>query len=71
MLRVGRDLVVAAEAVDETAVAFVGTFGGCGGVPRHGAEEFAFFGGLAARLFAFFGFAVESLGDGGGGALLA
>ena len=71
MLGAGRDSVVAAEAVDEAAVAFAGTFGGCGGIPRHGAEEFALFGGFAAGLFAVFGFAIEGLGDGGGAALLA
>jgi hypothetical protein len=55
--------------VDEAAVAFVGAFGGCS--VGHGAEEFALFGGFAARFFAGFGFAVEGLGDGGGAALLA
>jgi hypothetical protein len=62
---------VAAEAVDEAAVALRGAFarGGCG--PGHGAEEFAFLGGLAAEFFALFGLAVEGLGDGGGAALLA
>jgi len=56
--------------VDEAAVAFVGALGGSGG-PGDGAEEFAFFGGFAAGLFAGFGFAVEGLCDGGGGSLLA
>ena len=63
--------VVAAEAVDEAAVAFVGALGGGGCGPGDGAEEFALFGGFAAGFFAFFGFAVEGLGDGGGAALLA
>jgi hypothetical protein len=62
-------LVVAAEAVDDATVAFVGAFGGCG--EGDGAEEFAFFGGFAAGLFALFGFAVEGLSDGCGAALLA
>ena len=35
-----------------------------GAVSGDGAEEFAFFGGFAAGLFAVFGFAVEGLGDG-------
>ncbi len=63
------NLVVAAEAVDEAAVAFGGTLGG--GSVGHGAEEFSFFGGLATALFALFGLAVEGLGDGRGAALLA
>ena len=54
--------VVAAKAVDEAPVAFCGAFGGSG--IGDGAEEFAFFGGLAAGFFAVFGFAVEGLGDG-------
>jgi hypothetical protein len=62
---------VAAEAVNETAVAFVGALVGSGCGPGHGAEELALFGGLAAGFFARFGFAVEGLGDGGGAALLA
>jgi hypothetical protein len=61
---------VAAEAVDEAAVALAGAFG-WGGGPGDGAEEFSFFGGFAAGLFALVGFAVEGLSDGGGGALLA
>jgi len=55
--------------VDEATVALGGAFGWRG--PGHGAEEFALFGGLAAEFFALFGFAVESLGDGGRAALLA
>ena len=66
-----RTSAVAAEAVDEAAVTFVGALGGNGCGPGHGAEEFALFGGFAAGVFAFFGFAVEGLGDGGGAALLA
>jgi hypothetical protein len=62
-------LVVASEAVDEAAVAFVGAFGRCG--EGDGAEEFALFGSFAAGLFAFFGFAVEGLRDGRGAALVA
>jgi hypothetical protein len=61
---------VAAEAVDETAVAFVGAFGRSGG-PGDRAEEFAFFSGFVPSFFAGFGFAVEVLGDGGRAALLA
>jgi hypothetical protein len=64
-------LIVAAEAVDEAAVAFVGALGGGGGGPGDGAEEFALFGGFEAGLFALVGLTVEGLGDGGGGALLA
>jgi len=64
-------LAVAAEAVDEAAVAFVRALVGSGCGPGHGAEKFALFGGFAAGFFAFFGFAVEGLGDGGGAALLA
>ena len=60
---------VAAEAVDEAAVAFVGTLGGSGG-PGDRAEEFALFRGFEAGFFAGFGFAVEGLGDGSGSALL-
>ncbi len=56
--------------MDEAAVAFGGAFG-WGGGPGDGAEEFALFGGFAAGFFAGFGFAVEGLCDGGGGALLA
>jgi hypothetical protein len=62
-------LVVAAEAVDEAAIALGGAFGGSGEVEW--AEEFALLGCVAAELFAGFGFAVEGLGDGGGAALLA
>jgi hypothetical protein len=62
--------MVAAEAVDEAAVAFGGAFGrGCR--VGQGAEELALFGCFAAELFAGFGFAVEGLGDGGWAALLA
>ena len=61
--------MVAAEAVDKASVAFGRAFGWRGEVER--AEEFAFFGGLAASLFAGLGLAVEGLGDGGGAALLA
>src|SRR5271168_3903959 len=61
--------VVAAKAVDEASVAFGRAFGWRGEVER--TEEFAFFGGLAASLFAGLGLAVEGLGDGGGAALLA
>ena len=63
--------VVAAEAVDEAAIALVGAPGGGGCGPGEGAEEFAFFSGFAAGFFAVFGFMVEGLGDGGGAALLA
>jgi len=69
MRRSERRLVVAAEAVDEAAVALGGAFGGRGEVER--AEELALFGGFAAKLFAGFGLAVEGLGDGCGAALLA
>jgi hypothetical protein len=62
---------VAAEAVDEAAVAFVGALAGSGCGPGHGAEEFAFFGCFAAGFFALFGFAIEGLRDGGGASLLA
>jgi hypothetical protein len=55
--------------VDEAPVAFGRAFGWRGEVQW--AEEFALFGGLAASLFAGFGFAVESLGDGCGASLLA
>ncbi len=55
--------------MDEAAVAFAWAFGG-GGV-GDGAEEFALFCGFATQLFAFFGFAVEGLGNGCGAALLA
>jgi hypothetical protein len=79
-LRVGRSLrdfftfwlcglVVAAEAVDEAAVALAGTFGRSTVGDR--AEEFALFGGFAACFLTVFGFAVEGLGDGRGAALLA
>ena len=64
-------LVIAAEAVDEAAVAFAGAFGGGGCGPGDGAEEFALFGSFEASFFAGFGFAVERLGYGGGGSLLA
>ena len=65
----GRELVVAAEAVDESAITLCGTFGWrC---VSHRAQEFALFCGLAARLFALFCFAVEGLCDGGRAALLA
>ena len=56
--------------MDETAVALVGAFGRRRG-PGHWADEFAFFCGFAAGLFAFVGLAIESLRDGGGAALLA
>jgi hypothetical protein len=69
MLSEGSALAIAAEAVDEAAIAFRGTAGWGG--EGHGAEEFALLGGFAAKLFAGFGFAVEGLGDGGWAALLA
>ena len=56
--------------MDEATVAFVGA-PGRGGGPGDRAEEFAFFRGFAAALFAGFGLAVEGLGDSGTGALLA
>jgi hypothetical protein len=56
--------------VDETAISFVGAFGGGGG-PGDGAKEFALLGSFPARFFAGFGFAVEGLSDGGRTALLA
>jgi hypothetical protein len=65
----GRCLVVAAEAVDETAVALGRAFRWCSEVER--AEEFALFGDFAAELFAGFCLAVESLGDDRGAALMA
>jgi hypothetical protein len=65
----GGELVVAAEAVDEAAVALRWALGGCG--VSDGAEEFAFFGGSTASLFTFVGFAVEGLSDGCGATLLA
>ena len=55
--------------MDETAVAFGWAFGWR--VVSHGAEELAFFCSSSASLFAFVGFAVEGLGDGGRAALLA
>ena len=55
--------------MDETAVAFGWAFGWR--VVSHGAEELSFFGSFSASLFAFFSFAIEGLGDGGGAALLA
>ena len=61
--------MVATEAVDEAAVAFGGAFGWSGEVEW--AKKLALLDGLAAKLFAGFGFAVEGLGDGGGTALLA
>ena len=61
---------VAAEAVDEAAISFVGALGGRGG-PGDGAEELALLRGFAPSFFAGFGFSVEGLGDGGGAALLA
>ena len=64
-------LIVAAEAVDEAAVAFAGALGGGGRGPGDGAEELALFGGFEASFFAGFGFAVEGLGYGGRGSLLA
>ena len=61
-------LVLAAEAVDEAAIAFRRALGR-GKIDR--AEQAALFGGLAARLGAGFGFAIERLGNRSGAALLA
>ena len=55
--------------MDETAVALGRPFRWSGEV--EGAEKFALFGGFAAEFFAGFGFAVESLSDGCGAALVA
>ena len=59
-------LVVAAEAVDEAAVALGGTLGRGGEVQARGRG--ALVGGFLAGFLAGFGFAVEGLGDGGGAA---
>src|SRR5215471_17133907 len=64
-------LAVAAKAVDQTAVAFVGPLAWRDGGPCHRAKQLALFDCLAARLFALFGLAIEGLCDCGGAALLA